>query len=305
MAYLPKKEIEELACLEGFCGTGAVEIKEVESDFLSQWLGKHFHASMSYMENYQEIRKNPALLTEDAQTVVSFLYSYNDERADKDSSFKIAHYAQRKDYHYVLKQKLNAIILKLQTKYPDFKARAFVDSAPVLERYWAEKCGLGWIGRSSLLINKDYGSKVFIGEIVCNYETDYNHKEAENLCRQCTLCLKSCPNNAITQEDVFNSRKCISYQTIENKENIPEGFETKGYIYGCDICLEVCPWNKQAKKAEEQDQETKLLIKEVLNKIEQGVLEKKDFKQLAKLSPLNRIKYEKFLDNINKAAARS
>lgn len=299
MAYLPKEEIKELAFKEGFCDFGAVQVKEVESDFLKQWLENSFHASMSYMENYQDIRQNPALLIDDAKTIVSFLYSYNDERVDKNSLFKIAHYAQRKDYHYVLKQKLNNIITELQTKYPDFTARAFVDSAPILERYWAERCGLGWIGKSSLLINKDYGSKVFIGEIVCNYETDYNKEKVNSLCGPCTLCLKSCPNNAITQDGIFNSKRCISYQTIENKENIPDGFETKGYIYGCDICLEVCPWNKKAKKVEQQDTETKLLIQEVLNKAEQGTLEKIDFKHLAKLSPINRIKYEKFLSNIS------
>ena len=298
MTYLSREEIKELALQEGFCESGAVQIKEVENDFLRQWLEKQFHASMSYMENYQEIRQNPALLIENAKTIISFLYSYNDERVDKDSVFKIAHYVQRKDYHYVLKQKLNNIIAELQKKYSDFSARAFVDSAPILERYWAEQCGLGWIGKSSLLINKDYGSKVFIGEIVCNYETDYNKEKVENLCGQCTLCLKSCPNNAITQDNGFDSKRCISYQTIENKENISEGFETKGYIYGCDICLEVCPWNKKAKKVEQQDMETKLLVQEVLKKAEQKTLEKKDFKRLAKLSPINRVKYEKFLSNI-------
>ena len=148
------------------------------------------------------------------------------------------------------------------------------------------------------MINKDYGSKVFIGEIICNYETDYNKEKAENLCGKCTLCLKSCPNNAITQDRGFDAKQCISYQTIENKANIPDGFETRGYIYGCDICLEVCPWNKKAKKVEQQDIETKVLIQEVLKKAEQKTLEKKDFKQLAKLSPINRVKYEKFLSNI-------
>ncbi|MDO5759601.1 MAG: tRNA epoxyqueuosine(34) reductase QueG [Bacteroidota bacterium] len=298
MAYIPFSLIEELSTQEDFCLAGAVGIEEIKEDFFNIWLQKDLYASMSYMTMYKEKRQNPALLVENAKSIICFLYSYNDERVDKESSIKIAHYAQRKDYHYVIKEKLNKIITKIQEKFSDFEARAFVDTAPILEKYWAKKCGLGWIGKSSLLINKDYGSKVFLGEIICNYQTDYNTSGAENKCGNCSLCLNACPNKAISKGNLFDANKCISYQTIENKEKIPDDFETMGFVYGCDICLEVCPWNKKAIKIPDQDIETKEFIKTILEKIKQGNLEKKDFKQLAKLSPINRIKYEKFLKNI-------
>lgn len=284
---------------EGFCQMGAIAVSKIKENFFDTWLQEGGHASMSYMESYKDKRQNPAMLVEEAKTMICFLYSYNDDRADENSTLKIAHYAQRKDYHYVLKEKLHNIITKLQEKYKDFSAKAFVDTAPILERYWAKKCGLGWIGKSSLFINQQYGSKIFLGEIICNYTTDYNETEAKNMCASCSLCLNSCPNKAIGENKLFDATKCVSYQTIENKNKIPNNFKTMGYIYGCDICLEICPWNKKALKVPNQDIETKQLIKIILEKISQATLEKKDFKHLAKLSPMNRIKYEKFLDNIS------
>jgi len=298
MPYIPFRIIKEFAKQEGFCQSGATKVSSVEGNFLHTWLKKGMQASMSYMENYADKRQNPSLLVDNSKSIICFLYSYNDERIDKDSPIKIAHYAQRKDYHYTLKEKLYNIITKIRENYTDFQARAFVDSAPVLERSWAHKCGLGWIGRSSLLINKDYGSKVFICEIVCNYTTDYNTKEVKNLCGNCNLCLRSCPNNAIGQNNFFDANKCISYQTIENKNDIPSDFDTGGYIYGCDICLEICPWNIRAKKVCNLDLDTKKVLTTVIEKIHQGTLQKKDFKLLGKLSPINRVKYEKFLNNI-------
>lgn len=284
---------------EGFCQMGAIAVSKIKENFFDTWLQEGRHASMSYMESYKDKRQNPAMLVQEAKTMVCFLYSYNDDRADENSTLKIAHYAQRKDYHYVLKEKLHNIITKLQEKYKDFSARAFVDTAPILERYWAKKCGLGWIGKSSLFINQQYGSKIFLGEIICNYTTDYNKAEAKNMCASCSLCLNSCPNKAIGENRLFDATKCVSYQTIENKNKIPNNFKTMGYIYGCDICLEICPWNKKALKVPNQDIEIKQLIKTILEKISQSTLEKKDFKHLGKLSPMNRIKYEKFLDNIS------
>lgn len=299
MCYIPFSLIQQLGKEEGFCQMGAVALSEIKENFFDTWLQKGMHASMSYMESYKDKRQNPAMLVEKAKTMICFLYSYNDDRADANSPLKIAHYAQRKDYHYVIKEKLCNIIAKLQLQHKDFLARAFVDTAPIMERYWAKKCGLGWIGKSSLFINQQYGSKIFLGEIICNYITDYNTREAKNMCANCSLCLNFCPNKAIGENKFFDAMKCISYQTIENKDKIPNDFKTMGYIYGCDICLEICPWNKKALKVPNQDIETKQLIKTILDKISQSTLEKKDFKNLSKLSPINRIKYEKFLDNIS------
>ncbi|MBR1769386.1 MAG: tRNA epoxyqueuosine(34) reductase QueG [Bacteroidales bacterium] len=310
MGYIPFRIISALAEQEGFCAVGSCRIEKAEADFFDEWLDRGFHSSMSYMENYKEIRKDPSLLLCGAKSLISFLYSYNDERIDGDFAFKIAHYAQRKDYHYVIKSKLNNIISKLKEQYPFFEARVFTDSAPILERYWAEKCGLGRIGKSTLLINKDYGSKVFLSEIVSDFSTDYSSvSETEKMkspCGKCRKCIDACPNGALSETLGLNAAKCISYQTIENKENIPAGLKTAEYIYGCDICTEVCPWNMKAKRTSVQDPQTKELIKLVLSKIEQNLtVDKSDFNLLKKKSPINRIKYGKFLSNIYSAGTEN
>ena len=302
--YIKLEEIVALSQKQGFCAVGATKIEKVENDFLDSWLDKGYNASMKYMENYIELRKNPSLLVPYAKTILCFLMSYNDERVDNEHIFKIASYAQRKDYHFVMKEKLRNIISSLQEKYTDLQAIAFVDSAPVLERYWAEKCGLGWKGKNSLLVNKEYGSKVFIGEIFCNITTDYFEEQIINRCGTCTRCIDICPNGAITKTGEIDSKRCISYQTIENKQEIPYTFDTKNYIYGCDLCIEVCPWNKKAKKVDNQDIETKELMNDVLNKISENELDRTDFNKLKKVTPLSRIKYDKLISNVENVKKR-
>ncbi|MBQ9311592.1 MAG: tRNA epoxyqueuosine(34) reductase QueG [Bacteroidales bacterium] len=302
--YIKLEEIVALSQKQGFCVVGATKIEKVENDFLDSWLDKGYNASMKYMENYIELRKNPSLLVPYAKTILCFLMSYNDERVDNEHIFKIASYAQRKDYHFVMKEKLRNIISSLQEKYTDLQAIAFVDSAPVLERYWAEKCGLGWKGKNSLLVNKEYGSKVFIGEIFCNITTDYFEEQIINRCGTCTRCIDICPNGAITKTGEIDSKRCISYQTIENKQEIPYTFDTKNYIYGCDLCIEVCPWNKKAKKVDNQDIETKELMNDVLNKISENELDRTDFNKLKKVTPLSRIKYDKLISNVENVKKR-
>ncbi|MBQ9254197.1 MAG: tRNA epoxyqueuosine(34) reductase QueG [Bacteroidales bacterium] len=302
--YIKLEEIVALSQKQGFCAVGATKIEKVENDFLDSWLDKGYNASMKYMENYIELRKNPSLLVPYAKTILCFLMSYNDERVDNEHIFKIASYAQRKDYHFVMKEKLRNIISSLQEKYTDLQAIAFVDSAPVLERYWAEKCGLGWKGKNSLLVNKEYGSKVFIGEIFCDITTDYFEEQIVNRCGTCTRCIDICPNGAITKTGEIDSKRCISYQTIENKQEIPYTFDTKNYIYGCDLCIEVCPWNKKAKKVDNQDIETKELMNDVLNKISENELDRTDFNKLKKVTPLSRIKYDKLISNVENVKKR-
>lgn len=291
-------KIRELAFEQGFCDVGATELDKVEGDFFEQWLAKGYNASMQYMENYLDLRKDPRLLSPNSCTMFCFLMSYNDERVDNNSQYKIASYAQRKDYHYTIKEKLRNIISKIEENIPSLQAIAFVDSAPILERYWAEKCGLGWKGKNSLLVTKEFGSKVFIGEILCNISTNYPKRTINNHCGTCTRCIDSCPNHAIKENKEIDCNLCISYQTIENKEPIPNSFNTNNYIYGCDLCLEACPWNKKAKKIPNQDTEVKELVCTTLEKIEQNKFEKGDFNKLKKQSPINRIKYEKLLSNI-------
>lgn len=299
--YISFETIRTLALEQDFCDVGAAKVKDVDISFLNTWLEKGFHASMSYMENNKDLRQNPNLLVPYAKTIICFLLSYNDERADTNSNLKIASYAQRKDYHYVIKGKLNNIISTLKSLNPNIEAIAFTDSAPVLERYWAEQCDLGWKGKNSLLVTKNYGSKVFIGEMLCNFSTDYATQQEQQHCGSCTRCIDACPNKAISSNGEIDCNRCISYQTIENKGTIPNNIDTKNYIYGCDLCLEACPWNNKAIKTVSQDLEVKELIADVLKKIQNNTFEKSDFNKLKKLSPINRIKFEKFLDNIQHA----
>ncbi|MBR1774341.1 MAG: tRNA epoxyqueuosine(34) reductase QueG [Bacteroidales bacterium] len=295
--FIPINIVKDLAIKEGFCDCGAAKCEKLDLTSFKEWLAKGYHASMSYLENYFDKRENPALLFENTKTVFCFLMSYNDESADKNYKFKIASYAQRKDYHYVIKQKLNNIIAQLQIQYSNLQAKAFVDSAPVKEREWAVKCGLGWKGKNSLLVTKEFGNKVFIGEILANCISDYA-KEIPSSCGNCNKCLTSCPNNAILPDGNVNANLCISYQTIENKEEIPENINLRKYIYGCDICLNACIWNNKAKKTESQDCEVKNLICCMLDKIEKEEDFKSEFQKLRKLSPMDRIKYQKLLSNI-------
>lgn len=308
MSYLAFDIIKELAAKEGFVDCGATKSGELDLTAFKDWLSRGYNASMSYLENNLDKRQSPELLFEDTKTILCFLYSYNDENITKDSPFKIAQYAQRKDYHYVIKQKLNNIISTLQTQFKDFSARAFVDSAPIKEVEWAIRCGLGWRGKNSLLVTKQFGNKVFIGEILCNYTTDYTEENTDpqkDYCGSCTACLDSCPNHAILPNRTLDANRCISYQTIENKETIPETINLNNYIYGCDICLNACIWNRKAKTISTQDKEVKDLINCILTKIQWDEDFEEEWRQIKKLSPMGRAKYQKFLSNIELAKKQS
>lgn len=304
MYYIPINIVKKLAEEEGFCDCGAAKCEKLNLSSFKDWLAKGYNASMSYLENYFDKRENPKLLVENTKTIFCFLMSYNDisNENTSDSSvannkLKIASYAQRRDYHCVIKQKLNNIIARLQTQFPNLQAKAFVDTAPIRERDWAIKCGLGWKGKNSLLVTKKFGNKVFIGEILCDYESDYG-TETKNLCGKCEKCLTSCPNNAILMDGTIDANLCISYQTIENKGDIPQNINLQNYIYGCDICLETCIWNIKAKKVPMQDIDVKELVCSLLDKIEKNEDCKEEFQKLKKLSPMDRIKYQKLLSNI-------
>ena len=302
--YIPLNIVKEAALREGFCDCGAARIEKLDLTAFKGWIAMGYNASMSYLENYMDKRENPALLYENSKTIFCFLMSYNDEPVDKNHRYKIALYAQRRDYHHVIKQKLNNIISLLQSHFPDLQAKAFVDTAPVKERDWAVKCGLGWKGKNSLLVTQNFGNKVFIGEILCNYTTDYA-QEVKSHCGNCNKCLTSCPNGAILPNGNINANLCISYQTIENKEDIPENINLQNYIYGCDICLNACIWNNKAKPAEIQDSDVRNLVCSMLDKIENGGDFKEEFQKLSKLSPMDRIKYTKLLSNIRHVESKN
>lgn len=242
--------IREEAGKLGFadCGFSKVRyLKEYEHHYDS-WISHGLHASMGYMERNIEKRLDPSLLVEGAQSVISFLFNYYSPDVLRGSRLKIAKYAYGDDYHDVLKKKLFQLDKFIRDNAEtSIHQRCFVDSAPVLERAWAQNSGLGWIGKNSCLISRKHGSFVFIAEIITSLELEYD-VPLNDYCGSCRKCVDACPTNAITATRTIDSNRCISYHTIENRGEIPDTLKGKfnNYIFGCDICQDVCPWNKKA-----------------------------------------------------------
>ena len=296
MKYLPLEIVKTKALSLGFHDCGAAKAEKLCSKNFDNWISKGYNADMDYLSSYHSQRFNVNELLEGAKTVFSFVISYNTENQLEDSKVKIASYAQGKDYHKVIKRKLYALLEELKALFPDIQAKICVDTAPVMEKHWAVKAGLGWIGKNTCFISEKWGSKVFLAEIICNYESDYT-QEVRNQCGNCRKCIESCPNQALNdQETGLDSNKCISYQTIENKDSIPCEIKLNNYIYGCDICLNACIRNIKAPKVKNEfslTQEMNML----LSKIETGEIEKTDFNKVRKISAMERIKFEKLLSN--------
>ena len=242
------KLIKEAAIDLGFaaCGIARAEFLEEEAPRLEKWLKKGYHGKMSYMENHFDKRLDPSLLVPGARSVISLMYNYFPCELQRKDSYKISKYAYGQDYHGVIKDKLKELIAFLRQEIGDFHARIFTDSAPVMERSWAERSGIGWIGKHSLLINKSKGSYYFLAEVICDLELDYDPPFATDHCGTCTRCLDACPTQAIIPDKTVDASKCISYFTIELKEEIPGEFKGKfeDWMFGCDICQDVCPWNR-------------------------------------------------------------
>ena len=241
---------KECASTEGFAFTGIskAEKMEPEAKRLEEWLNQGMHGKMSYMENHFEKRIDPTLLVPGAKSVISLMYNYFPEKEPSDKSApKIARYAYGKDYHHVIKRKLKTILYKLEEKLGrSIDGRCFVDSAPVLERDWAKRSGLGWVGKNTLLIHPKNGSYYFLAELILDVEFDYDGP-IKDFCGTCTKCIDACPTDAIAEDGyVLDGSKCISYFTIELKEEIPTEMKGKfeNWMFGCDICQEVCPWNR-------------------------------------------------------------
>jgi epoxyqueuosine reductase len=232
-----------------FCGISKAEFLEEEAPLLEKWLNRGYHGKMNYLNNYFDKRLDPRLLVPGAKSIVTIGYNYFPERdLAKDDSMKIAKYAYGEDYHHVVKDKLTLLIERLREKIGDINGRAFVDSAPVMERAWAARSGVGWIGKNSLLLNRSMGSFFFLGELIIDLELEADGP-MKDYCGSCTACMDACPTDAIPEPSVVDGSKCISYFTIELKESIPEAMQGKfeNWIFGCDICQDVCPWNRFSK----------------------------------------------------------
>jgi epoxyqueuosine reductase len=232
-----------------FCGISKAEFLHEEAPRLEAWLKRNYQGKMGYLENYFDKRLDPTLLVPGAKTVISLLYNYYPEKdLNQSDSLKIAKYAYGEDYHFVIRDKLKILMDEIREHAGDINGRVFVDSAPVMERAWAKKSGLGWIGKNSLLVTKEQGSFFFLAELIIDLELEYDGP-IKDYCGTCTACMDACPTDAIPQPYVVDGSKCISYFTIELKEEIPAEVSGKfeNWIFGCDICQDVCPWNRFSK----------------------------------------------------------
>ncbi|WP_418637347.1 tRNA epoxyqueuosine(34) reductase QueG [Winogradskyella sp.] len=241
-----KAEAKRLGFLS--CGISKAEFLEVEAPRLETWLNKNMNGEMRYMENHFDKRLDPTLLVEGSKSVVSLLLNYYPLETQTDDSYKLSKYAYGNDYHHVIKHKLKSLLYFIQDEIGEVGGRAFVDSAPVLDKAWAAKSGLGWIGKHSNLLTQQVGSFYFIAELIIDLELEYDYATTDH-CGTCTKCIDACPTEAITEPYVVDGSKCISYFTIELKENIPTEFKGKfdDWMFGCDICQDVCPWNRFSK----------------------------------------------------------
>jgi len=246
-----KAEAQRLGFLS--CGISKAEFLEVEAPRLENWLNNNMHGQMSYMQNHFDKRLDPTKLVEDSKSVISLLLNYYPSDLQKDSDApKLSKYAYGKDYHEVIKTKLKELTNFIQEEIGAVSGRAFVDSAPVLDKAWAAKSGLGWIGKHSNLITQKTGSFYFIAELIIDLDLEYDYATTDH-CGTCTACIDACPTDAIVEPYVVNGSKCISYFTIELKDQLPNTMKGKfdEWMFGCDICQDVCPWNKFSKPHKE------------------------------------------------------
>ncbi len=292
--------IKEEAKRLGFtsCGISKAGFLETEAPRLEQWLNAGMHGEMQYMENNFDKRLDPRLLVEDAKSVVSLLFNYFPEETQNTDSFKISKYAYGEDYHFVIKDKLKDLLRFINETIGDVNGRVFVDSAPVLDKAWAAKSGLGWIGKNSNLISKKEGSFFFIAELIIDLDLEDDGVTTDH-CGKCTRCIDACPTQAIESSYIVNGSKCISYLTIELKDDIPAEFKGMfdGWMYGCDVCQDVCPWNRFSKPTQEQRfrPNTELIN---YSKKEWQELTNDVFNQIFKKSAVKRTKYTGLMRNM-------
>jgi epoxyqueuosine reductase len=292
-----KSEAKRLGFLS--CGISQAGFLEEEAPRLENWLNKNMNGQMSYMENNFDKRLNPTLLVDGAKSVVSLLLNYYPSDFQTDESYKISKYAYGQDYHFVIKEKLKELLFSIQSNIGEVSGRAFVDSAPVLDKAWAAKSGLGWIGKNSNLLTKQVGSFYFIAELIIDLELEYDYATTDH-CGNCTACIDACPTEAIVSPYVVDGSKCISYFTIELKENIPPEMKGKfeDWAFGCDICQDVCPWNKFSKAHNEPLFNPNPEILSMSKKDWEEITEE-TFKAVFKNAAVKRTKFEGLKRNID------
>ncbi len=297
-SLLIKEKAKELGFMH--CGISKAGFLEEDAPRLEKWLKSGFHGEMGYMEKHFDKRLDPTKLVPGAKSVVSLTYNYFPEQQQREDSFKISKYAYGKDYHFIIKDKLKDFFQWIHQEIGEIDGRVFVDSAPVLERAWAAKSGIGWIGKNANLLTKQVGSFYFLSELIIDLELTPDGPTTDH-CGKCTACIDACPTQAIESDRVINGSKCISYATIELKNQIPSSFENhmEDWMFGCDICQDVCPWNRFSKP----HQQPEFMANDAIlnySKKEWTELTQELFSEIFRKSPVKRTKYAGLMRNIEK-----
>jgi epoxyqueuosine reductase len=284
-----------------YCGIAKAQQLDEDARRLEQWLHKGMHGSMQYMENHFELRIDPTKLVPGAKSVITLLLNYYPAEKQNEDSLQVSKYAYGRDYHEVIREKLHALMAMIKLNIGEIQGRGFVDSAPVLERAWAQRSGLGWIGRNGNLLTRQAGSFFFIATLITDLALQYDDPFAKDYCGTCRKCIDACPTDAIMENKVVDGSKCISYFTIELKDQlIPAEMGNKfdDWFFGCDTCQDVCPWNRFAEPTKETEFSP---IPELLNftTTEWASLTEDTFKKIFRHSPLKRSKFQGIQRNLN------
>lgn len=299
------EKIMNLSRKMGFdaCGIAPAGQLEKESEAFRHWLKEGHHGNMGYMNRNVNKRLDPRLLNDWARSMIMLMLNYYpSEYKLSTGKYKVSKYAYGRDYHEVMKNKLHRMVEAIEDEIGGILARVFVDSAPVLEKAWASRSGLGWIGKNSCLIHQEKGSFFFLGCIITNLELHYNDTETKNRCGSCTACMDACPNGAIIAPGIIDARKCISYLSIEHKGAFEKEYEDArlhGWIFGCDVCQDVCPWNRFSKAHTEAE----FLPRPELRNMKAGdweSLDEEGFQKLFKGSTVERTGFQNLKRNINR-----
>ncbi len=303
MTRTKSEKIKAKALELGFlsCGISEADFLRDEKDALQKWLQQGMHGEMSYMERNQEMRLDPRLIFEGARSVISVLLNYYPKKEQQDAEAPVlSKYAYGKDYHFVLKEKLNLLLKYIQEEIAPCNGRPFVDSAPVLDKAWAAKAGLGWIGKHSNLISVEHGSFFFIGELIVDLPLEPDQKTVRDHCGTCTRCIDACPTQAIVAPGIVDARRCISYQTIELRGELDDKLKDqfKNRVFGCDICQDVCPWNLKSEPHQEPDFEPHPQLLELTRK-EWMDMDHALFNELFRKSAVKRTKYDGLKRNLH------
>ena len=289
-----KSEATELGFVA--CGISRAGLLDEEQQHFDNWLQAGMNAGMAYMHNYRDKRLNPCLLVNNAKSVICLLMNYKPAEKQNTNAPKIARYTYGNDYHIIIWNKLEQLLGFIKQQTPEVSGRGFTDSAPVLERAWAVRAGLGWIGKNSTLISPKYGSFTFLAELIVDIELEYDAPYGSNGCGACNRCMANCPTGAICAPKVVDARKCISYQTIENKDEITE--DKHGWLFGCDICLQVCPWNKRTPVTGNIELKPITEVLDMTVNDWQNITEN-DFNRIFKNSPVKRSKFAGIKRNLS------